>query len=439
MIKDIYHYVYLITNSFNIVIILTLMNSFYVRRITNKVVCSLSYLLHFFATSIIYLCFDIPFLTLAVNFVILFVISLNYESEYKNKVFVSLHILLLLMIPELVIGVFTGFIHFSFFSEAGYRNNIGAVSVRIITYMEALLIKNYRTVKNNNKVSNSEWVASIFIPITTLILEIMIIQSEHLSSAAVIFSLILVLILNFTAFYLYDSLAESYRKIADFAVMKKENELYSKQCELMQNSTESLQAFRHDLNNQFVVLSELMENHEYDLAKKQISDLFAQTKSNIVYSATGNIVIDGLINYKLQKASEENIIIDSEIAVPDNMEIGITDIITIIGNILDNAVCAVLKLPEQQRKIYIKIVYDKDRLIIHSENPYNSEIKYMNGEIITSKNDSKNHGYGLKNTEKTVEKYDGYMEINHSESIFKIDVLLYLTAFRNSQIPEHCK
>ena len=59
----------------------------------------------------------------------------------------------------------------------------------------------------------------------------------------------------------------------------------------------------------------------------------------------------------------------------------------------------------------------------------------MNGEIITSKNDSKNHGYGLKNTEKTVEKYDGYMEINHSESIFKIDVLLYLTAFRNSQIP----
>ena len=431
MIKDVYNYVYLITNSFNMLIIKTLMNAFYSKRISNKLLCLLSYFLHFAATSAIYLRFDIPILTLTVNYIILCTISLNYESNYKNRTLISFHILLLLLIPELVVGVFTGYIHFSFFNEAGYRNNIGAILVRIITYMEALLIKNYKTIKNNNLVSNSEWTAAIIIPVTTLILEIMIIQSDDLSPIEVVISLLLVLILNFTAFYLYDSLADYYRKLSDFAIMKKENELYSKQCELMQNSTSCLQAFRHDINNQFMILSELMYKQEYDLVQEHISDLFAQTESNIVYSTTGNIVIDGLVNYKLQNAHENNIIVDSEIAVPNNLMIDIADIVTILGNILDNAVSAVLKLPEHRRKIVIKVVYDKDRLIIHSENPFNDEIKYMNGEIITSKTDSRNHGYGLKNIEKAVEKYDGYVEIKHKYSIFKIDILLYV-AYGNS-------
>lgn len=427
MVKDIYTYVYLVTNSFNIVIIMTLMNSFYSKMNGNKTICSLSYAFHFFITSLIYLNFDIPILTLAVNYIVLLIISFNYESEFKDKAFVSFHILLLLLIPELIVGVFTGFIHFSFFTEAGYRNNVGAVSVRIITYMEALLVKNFRAAKTNNRFSNSEWAASVLIPITTLILEIMIIQSNYISSAGVIISLALVFILNFISFYLYDSLSDNYRKLSDFAVMKKENELYIKQCELMHNSTESLQAFRHDLNNQFIVLSELMDKHEYDFVKKHITDLFAKTKSNIVYSTTGNIIIDGLVNYKLQNAAERNILVDTEIVVPDKLSIDIPDIVTILGNILDNSISAVLKLPEQQRKIYLKVVYNKGRLIIHSENSFNSEIRYSNGEIITSKADSKNHGYGLKNIEKAVEKYDGYMEINHDESIFKVDILLYIT------------
>lgn len=221
MVKDIYNYVYLVTNLFNIVIIMMLMNSFYSKMKSNKIICSLSYVFHFFITSLIYLNYDIPILTLAVNYVVLLIISLNYESEFKDKTFISLHILLLLTIPELIVGAFTGFIHFSFFTEAGYRNNVGAISVRIITYMEALLVKNFRTAKNNDRVSNSEWAASVFIPITTLILEIMIIQSDYISSTGVIISLVLVLILNFISFYLYDSLSESYRKLSDYALMKK--------------------------------------------------------------------------------------------------------------------------------------------------------------------------------------------------------------------------
>ena len=122
----------------------------------------------------------------------------------------------------------------------------------------------------------------------------MIIQSETITQSGILFALGLGFLLNLTAFYMYDSLAASYSEKARLSVLEKENELYSKQCELMQESTEDLQSFRHDLSNQFAVVLELMEREKYDLAKSQIAAFTTQLDYSMIYSTTGNIVIDGL-------------------------------------------------------------------------------------------------------------------------------------------------
>ena len=93
---------------------------------------------------------------------------------------------------------------------------------------------------------------------------------------------------------------------------------------------------------------------------------------------------------------------------------------------LDNAIRAVRELPETKRSLTIKVMYSKDRLIIQMINPYGRELEYQNGEIVTTKQDKANHGYGLKSVERVVEKYGGYSEINTNNNLFKIDILLYL-------------
>ncbi len=421
-----YQIIYLITNTFNIAILLKFMHTFFDKRISSKIVCVLSYLAHMVITSIVYLFIDIPVLNLIVNWVIMFVIALNYNSSMQNRFMVSTYVLLFMAIPECIVGAFTNYFHFSFFSKAGYDDSLGVILARLLTYMEALLFKNFKTAKNNQKVTIYEWIASIFIPITTMILEVTIIQSDNLSQSNVVLSLILIFILNLIAFYLYDALGNSYTKIAKIAVLEKENELYSKQCEIMQSSAEELQSFRHDLSNQFAVISELLNNEKYDLVKEQISALSEKITYSVIYSTTGNIIIDGLINYKLQCAIIDNIKVNSEIAVPCDLELETTDIVTIIGNLLDNSITAVKELQVKDRTLHIKVVYSNDRLIIQTINPYISEINYENGEIISSKEDKCHHGYGLKNIERVVQKYDGYMEINHTNSLFKVDILLYL-------------
>ena len=75
-------------------------------------------------------------------------------------------------------------------------------------------------------------------------------------------------------------------------------------------------------------------------------------------------------------------------------------------------------------------MYNRERLFIQVSNPYLTKVQYENGEIITAKDDKQNHGFGLKNIEKAVEKYNGFMEINHENMTFTVDILLYLS-FKN--------
>ena len=168
------------------------------------------------------------------------------------------------------------------------------------------------------------------------------------------------------------------------------------------------------------MISELLESEKYELVKNHLSDLTSEIDHSMIYSTTGNVVIDGLINYKLQCAVNDHIKVVSEIAVPSDLEINSIDVVTIIGNLLDNAIRAVRELPENERSITIKVMFSKDRLIIQMKNPYERELEYQNGEIITTKKDKEKHGYGLKSVERVVEKYGGYSEINTNNNIFNL-------------------
>lgn len=102
----------------------------------------------------------------------------------------------------------------------------------------------------------------------------------------------------------------------------------------------------------------------------------------------------------------------------------IADIVTIMGNLLDNAINAVMKVEE--RKIYLKIAFSKGNIVINIQNTFNGEIQRINGEIVTTGGDG--HGYGLKNIRNAVDKYNGYIDIQYIDKLFSIDIFLYAQA-----------
>lgn len=422
---DLYTWAYLITNCFSIAIVHKFVTAFFDKRITKPVLCFLSYLSYFIFTSFVYLMWDIPVLTLAVNIITVFIVTLNYESNLKKKIVSVTFIYIFMLVPEVVVASLTGYFNFPVLSEGYYGNVSGVVIMRVLTYLEALIFYNIKTIKRHKTVGSIQWIATIFIPVSTLFLKVYLIDTKSVTKSDIIISTIIIFMINLLTFYLYDSLSASYIQKTKATVLAKEKEMYYNQCLMMQESTENLQRFKHDINNQFISMQQLIVSKKYDELEKQVFNLSEQLNITKIYSHTGNITVDSIINYKLNSLTSNNVEISTEIAVPETLSIEINDIVALVGNILDNAIYA-LKEVGPPGKLYFKLVYNRGRILIKETNNFKTEIKYVNGEITSTKSDSSEHGLGLKNIEKIVKKYNGYMEIEHSSNIFTLNIIMFL-------------
>lgn len=93
------------------------MRLFFSNNSKNKVLTNIAYLSYFIVTSLAYLLFDIPIITLALNWIIVFYISLTYESTIQKRMMYSTYIIVFMLFPELIVGAATGYLHFSFFVD----------------------------------------------------------------------------------------------------------------------------------------------------------------------------------------------------------------------------------------------------------------------------------------------------------------------------------
>jgi sensor histidine kinase regulating citrate/malate metabolism len=191
----------------------------------------------------------------------------------------------------------------------------------------------------------------------------------------------------------------------------------------MQTTNENQRAYRHDMKNHLILLSELAQAENSIKCKKYLQELIGKFENDGVYSATGNIAFDSILNFKLNTAKEAGAEISSEIAVPKYLKMNISDISIIVGNLLDNAIAAVSST--DKKIISVKIKYDKGCLLAFIRNTYNGNVKYENGIIATTNEDKENHGFGLKNIRNAVNKYNGSLEISHTDDVFEVSILLY--------------
>lgn len=426
MVFDTYHIIYLLANFFTIFVVHRFMRIFFEGRRCNRILNLLSYLLYFVATSLSYFLFDIPLITLVINLITMFIISLTYEASVQKRIVYVIYMYLFMAVAEIITAAMTGYVYFSVFKQGNYRNSFGVIAIRIVIYGETLLLENIKLTKSGRNIGWIFWLASIMIPVSTLILEVIIANQTNLTKVEAVGSVSLLFAVNIIAFYLYDSLAENYIKKSKLALLQKENELYSRQCEIMQSSTEDLQAFRHDMSNQLIILNHLLEEKKEEEAKRQLNQLSHFIKGRVIYSTSGNTIIDGLVNYKLQSVASENIKVKTEIVVPEQLNMDIADLITILGNLLDNALEALKKVDRKRRILTIKIVFSQERLIGRITNTYCGEIYKKDDKILTSKKEKQKHGYGLSNVEKIIKKYNGYMEIDHASEEFRVDFIIYL-------------
>lgn len=105
------------------------------------------------------------------------------------------------------------------------------------------------------------------------------------------------------------------------------------------------------------------------------------------------------------------------------------DLVTLLTNLLDNAIEACEKLdPENKavsRNIQFKMVLEEGQLILSVRNPVTTPVQIKNNMIVTSKKDSIHHGIGLSNVDAVIKKYGGTSVLACDNKCFSFSALLY--------------
>lgn len=208
-------------------------------------------------------------------------------------------------------------------------------------------------------------------------------------------------------------------------VLKQQNEYYHKQFEVMDSLYKNTKSVRHDIKKHLAFLKYCIENGENKRASEYIGQIIDTSYNKNEFAKSGNIVIDSILNFKIQEAAQKDINVNLSLQIPDDLILSDFDMVVVLGNLLDNAINASGNL-ENNRKININIKYKSSMLFIHVSNTFDGHIMYRGDKIVTSNEDKENHGIGLNNIKSVIDKYDGVLKIQHTENIFYADILMYV-------------
>lgn len=189
-----------------------------------------------------------------------------------------------------------------------------------------------------------------------------------------------------------------------------------------QESMEMVNMKYHDLKHQITALR--LETDE----EKRKQWLDSMEKELDIYKGivkSGNKVLDILLESKLMRAEKYHIevtyVVDGKLL--DFMHV--TDVCTIFGNALDNAIEAeVLEPDEERRMIHVSVSAQRQFVFIKVENYRSSPVMLSKGLPKSTKSDKRNHGYGLKSIRYCAEKYNGNMTINMNREWFVLNVMI---------------
>ena len=420
-----YNAIYLLSQALGVFAVYKLMRAFFEERKVQKAIEVISYVGFYFLTSSVYLIFNIPLLNIIVSISSYFLLTFLYCSSIKKKVLVCLLVYIFGFCTEMVVVALTGYINYPFAERNNYESIFGIVTLNVLLFAVSMIASGFKNIKIGNVMPKAYWAALFVIPVSSLIILATIFLTEGLTAYQIAIPVTVVLIINFTVFFLFDRLAKMNWLTQEKQFIEQQNRYYENQLEIMKASLETSSLLRHDMKNHLLTVSSYIDNGNINELKNHISDIIEVYQSKAEIVNTGYPAIDSLINFKLQSARQSGIVVKINVSIPPDLKLSSYDFTVILGNLIDNAIQAVSSFSEDGY-IDFDMHYSKGMLLIKVSNPYKNVIKEEDGKIVTSKKDKNSHGFGLKSVNTVVEKYNGTIAIETSNNIFTITVALYL-------------
>lgn len=188
----------------------------------------------------------------------------------------------------------------------------------------------------------------------------------------------------------------------------------------LREQIDEIREIKHDIRHIIGTMSRLVNDGELDKLKIFLSEYGAKVDKEQLPIFCENVVANSIIGYYYLRAKELGIIFESQCNINMQVEMSDSDICIVLGNALENAVDACKQKDNLQIGfISVEAVKMKGQLLIKIKNSYNGRLEMKDGRFVTSK-DEKFHGLGIRNIEKVMESYGGFVKIEYDEKEFTL-------------------
>lgn len=239
------------------------------------------------------------------------------------------------------------------------------------------------------------------------------------TSLPIIFSLVFIIIA--ICLSVYNKIVASIKYESQQDLLLKKYELENSYYQNVETSLHTLSSLRHDFKNHLIVLDGYAKKNETDSIRTYIKNLNVTIAQHQLIQTPNNL-ISAILNTKSAVCQQSQILFTCKHSFS---YISINDfyLITILGNILDNAITAAQGLPDGF--ISISILQIKTCLEIQCTNNHHETIREKNGVFESTKQNTNTfHGIGLKNVQSAISSLNGTLNIHYDTSTFSITILL---------------
>lgn len=306
------------------------------------------------------------------------------------------------------------------------------IASRIILFLFLIIIKRISVIKKKNVIdmSNKEWLQFLIFPIFTLITVIVMtnsmVTSYHEDIVNVYYVIAIVLIvLNMVVFHFINEILENSQRIREADVLKQQSigqlELYNS----LRKNYDIQRKRTHEYKNQIMCIDSLLKKKNYNKLEEYINSIFDKLDGQLDMVDTNNEVVNAVINAKYYEALQNDVLFILKINDLSHIKVSDEDIVTILSNLLDNAIEAAGQCEIDKRTVGIKLLYEDDVLSIAVSNSYKTEPEIMeDGYMRTIKDDKEQHGLGIRNVVATLEKYNAEYIIDYKNGEFVFSIIM---------------
>lgn len=423
-------WIFLLTNLLNVYSFYKFLHIFFAKCRFNKVIELLIFLAYYVLNSMLHLMLGNPYVNLIANIIMYFMVAMIYIGTIKSYLFSTVLIFATMIIVESIVVLIV--------SGSGSEINMiwTFVANSLITLLLVVLLERFKHIKDDLVLSKVQWISLFIFPIGSIIIFYVLVSD--ITDMKLIISCVLLLTFNIFIFFVYDMVNKEYRKKLEAKlsyqqlkfesdIYQMEKQAYQRQLFMVNSARTDLESLKHDYKNHNISLKTFIQNGNKEEALKYIDNLSFDFIDYGIYSNTGNIAIDSIVNYKIEQAKRKGINVNLTIQIPGSLKITSFDINTILGNLMDNAIEAV-ELCDKEKVITLQLEMDRGIFYIFITNPYSKQPEIISNEILTTKADKDAHGFGITNVKKVIDKYHGEISLNIHEGQFRVDVMMYCSS-----------